>query len=137
MRNSFFTLLILSLIYAPLFSQSVTCKWLANSDIGHSYSTDVKVDSDGNMFVTGYFEEMQVEDVYLYSGTNHFHIFLGKWDKNGNLIWLRDIGKGRDSRGLQIAINSEGEIILLGSYYNSINILDSVNYNATYGEHSY
>lgn len=133
MKNVLFTLFVISVTYLSLFSQSVSCKWIVNSEKGHSLSTDVKVDLDGNMYVTGYFNEMEVEGIYLNAENDHFHIFLGKWDKDGNLIWLKDIGKGDDCRGQQMAINDNGDVILLGSYYQSINIMDSVNYTAIYG----
>ncbi len=133
MKKVTFILFVFLITYLSSFAQPVPCKWIANSNIGHSYANDVKADLEGNVYALGFFNEIQVEDIYFDAESNHFHMFLGKWDKEGNLIWFKNIAKGDDCRGLQLTVNNHGDVILLGSYYQSVNIMDSADYTATYG----
>lgn len=83
---------------------------------------DLKVDSDDNAVITGFFSgSATFGDITLVS-TDHHDLFIAKYNTNGNLIWVvQGAGSGIDE-GLCLATNSTNDIYVGGFFESTLNI---------------
>ncbi|MDR2010452.1 MAG: T9SS type B sorting domain-containing protein [Bacteroidales bacterium] len=79
------------------------------------------IDDDDNIIFTGYFKhtiEFEGEVIFSNGGIN---VFVAKFNTSGSLIWLKRYGNlQRDSYGLDIASDSDGNIFVTGEFINRI-----------------
>lgn len=105
----------------------------------------IGMDSQGNIWITGYFEYLTDFDpgpgtatltTYTLSGTPD--VFLAKYDPNGNYQWVGKMGGVQDDRGRGIFIDDLDNIYSTGTY---MNIPDfdpgPATYTAMYGNQYY
>ena len=83
--------------------------------------TCVAVDSIGNVYITGYFQETVDFDpsaatANLTSTGNGGNIFLAKYDVNGNYLWAKNIGGSGSGDGHSLVLDHTGNICLAGSF---------------------
>lgn len=96
-------------------------------DIPFNYSdaihiTDINVDRLGNIYFIGVFgiETLVLDDFVLeHNGSWGADTLWGKMDTDGNFIWIKS-SDGRTNRNPQIALTSDGNLYLSGSFYNDI-----------------
>jgi len=91
-----------------------------NPCIGDFNGFGFDIDSNDNLFVSGYFTQDSaiVDGITLFntdwSNTGVQHIFLSKFDSEGNLIWI----KSNDNIGLSytrsVQVNTSGDIFVFG-----------------------
>lgn len=76
----------------------------------NSYSTNMKIDINDKIFVTGSvggeFEGF-VNEKYM-------DVFITKWDEDGNIEWNEQWGTDYDNAGLDIAVKDDGSIYVTG-----------------------
>ena len=83
-----------------------------NTDVGH----DIATDGSGNSVIAGRFKGTADFGTTTLSSAGSFDIFIAKYDANGSLVWAkRDGGTGND-KGLGIAMDSGGNIIITGRF---------------------
>jgi hypothetical protein len=80
-------------------------------------------DLNGNVFVTGYFQE--TVDFNPGSGTNNFtatsyDIFILKLDASGNYAWNYDLGSNPAEQGRAIQCDASGNVYTSGSYASTL-----------------
>ena len=83
--------------------------------------TSVALDSNGNVYVTGYFlgtatfgESGQgIGEVSLNSVASPSDIYLAKYDSNGALLWVKQT---IDGSGNSVALDSNGNVYATGSF---------------------
>jgi len=75
----------------------------------------IAVDYIGNSYVTGSFADSADFGGIDLTG-NLDQIFLAKYDPSGNVLWATSPYGGSDEEGRAITINSNGEILIGGSY---------------------
>lgn len=94
---------------------------------GNDYVTDVETGPDGSVYISA-----RARNDVLFSNANLrndscsiFTPFIGdsdmavaKYDKHGKLIWARRDGSFDPSTGLGVALDSEGNIVSCGSFFN-------------------
>jgi len=85
----------------------------ASEDVGNS----ITVDSNGNIYVTGYFEGADA----VFGTTNlasdgGFDIFVTKLDSNGNFIWAKRMGGISEDKGHHIIVDSSGNVYSTGYF---------------------
>ncbi len=85
---------------------------------------DVAVDSNGNLYVTGWFKgsfSVQIGGTSeSFSSTNN-DVLVGKLNAAGNWLWLRTTENSTSiEEGNSIAVNSNDEIYVVGSFYHYI-----------------
>lgn len=101
---------------------------------GDDSGTGVSIDSDDNVYLTGYFEETvdfdpSVNDSNLTTNGGK-DLFIQKLDSLGNLLWVKSIGGFLDDAGYSICNDLNDNLIVTGVYY------DTVDFNAGYGENN-
>lgn len=84
----------------------------------------VAADPAGNVFVTGNFTGTIVfGDVSLVSEGSG-DIFLVKYDASGNLLWAKRAGGTSEILANDIAVDAEGNCIIIGEFYGTANFGD-------------
>ncbi len=93
---------------------------------GHEGLRDLKVDANGNILISGYFELTCDFD----PGTANFPLtasgsrdgYIAKYDADGNFIWAKRIGGSSDVQITQIKSDSNGNVYAVGNFFNAIDI---------------
>jgi hypothetical protein len=102
-----------NLIWAKKFGGSL-------NDIGYA----ITVDSTGNIYTTGYFED--TVDFDPSSGTLNLisaggsDVFVSKLDSSGNLIWAKKFGGTSADIGYAITVDSTGNIYTTGYFEDTV-----------------
>ena len=76
-------------------------------------------DTDGNVYVAGKFTVSLSIGGNLYTSTgpsNTHDIFVAKYDEDGLLLWTTSFGGSADEDIEDVAVDSTGNVILVGSY---------------------
>ena len=102
---------------SALFSQAPDWKWAIQAgESGWDSGCDITVDSNGNSYVTGYFEG------YINFGSNTLtsngdrDVFVAKLDVNSNCLWATNAGGISYDRGFSIAIDNNGNSYVTGDF---------------------
>ncbi|MEY4291170.1 MAG: hypothetical protein RL130_1112 [Actinomycetota bacterium] len=87
---------------------------------GADRGINIAVDSDGNIYSTGYFNgtvdfDSSERTVNLTSSGSR-DIFISKFDASGNILWAKRIGGNGDDRGISIAVDSLGNSYTSGYF---------------------
>ena len=119
-----FLLFVLSSFSITLHAQNIGLKWV--DVIGGpemQYVTDIAVDDIGNVYVTGVFEgtvdfDPGVGVVTLISPTGLYGgaIFIQKLDSLGNLLWVKKVATGHQSRSYSIAVDASYNVYVCGVF---------------------
>lgn len=77
----------------------------------------ITTDADGNVFVTGSFNSSSITfGGTTLTNTAYDDIFLVKYDGGGSVLWARAVtGPGSD-RGMGVATDTDGNVIIVGSF---------------------
>jgi hypothetical protein len=109
---------ILKLDHAGNFKTVYSC-----GDIGVDFCTDLKIDNQGNLLVSGSFE-LQVDfnstnsnDTLSSSGSSD--AFILKVDSNLSVIWVKKVGGTMSDEILALEIDDAGNIYLAGAFEGS------------------
>jgi hypothetical protein len=86
---------------------------------------DMKVDSVGNVYSTGYFTGTADFDpgagTYNLTATGNTDIFILKLDASGNFVWAKNFGGASNSNiGYTIAVDNKGNIYTRGSFWGTV-----------------
>lgn len=85
-------------------------------DIGYA----IKVDTSGNVCVTGSFQNMPDFDpgdlVFNLTSNGGTDIFVAKLNKAGEFLWAKQIGNSGDEEGRSIALDVAGNMFVTGSF---------------------
>ncbi len=110
-------------IFVAKYSPSGAYLWAIN--MGGTYSDrgkDIAIDSDGNIYLTGFFEDNADFDpgpgtTTLLSGGNWDRdIFVAKYDSSGNYQWAFNVGSGLLDMGYGIVLDGAGYLYVAGSF---------------------
>src|SRR3977135_2113986 len=99
--------------------------WAKNIGAGSSGELvqSFQLDSAGNILITGYFSGSADFDpsagVYMLTSAGDDDVFFGKYDQNGNLIWVNRIGGTGTDHALRILSNNSN-FFLCGFYQNTV-----------------
>ena len=108
-------ILMLLVCVTILSAQEVDWLWAINSGgVSSDYAQCIAVDSEGNCYVTGYFRFTATFGSTTLTGKGDKDIFIAKADKDGNWLWAKKAGEGRDDEGFGIAVDSEGNCYVTG-----------------------
>lgn len=123
--NRYIKILII-LFFVPnlLFSQSgsdcgglVNVKWVQTDGGSEDDNiSDIGTDSNGNIFITGYFSGFMNFQSHNLTTFGKKDFFLAKLDPEGKLIWIRTGGSTEDDYGTGLAVDNDDNIYVTGTY---------------------
>jgi len=96
--------------------------WLWAKSAGGVYddfSYELATDSDGNIYITGAFNESALfgSTTYISNGTKD--IFVAKLDNTGNWLWVEQVGVTETNSGLAICSDTSDDMYVTGIYKGS------------------
>lgn len=72
-------------------------------------------DLNGNVIITGFFRGQVIFDTYtLNTSPNEHHLFVLKYDPNGNIQWVKNIGAGEAQ---SVSTDATGNIFVTGRFW--------------------
>ena len=88
------------------------------------YANDVKIDGNGDIFITGVFRNTVDFDpgtsTHNLNSNGQYDVFVLKMDQSGNYVWSTSFGGGGYDYGNKIDIDSFGNIWVIGSFRNTV-----------------
>ena len=92
---------------------------------GADRGLNIALDSNGNIYSTGYFSgtvdfDPGVGLAELTSDNSSADIFIAKFDSLGNHLWVKRIGGTGSDRGMNIAIDNNGNVFTSGLFSNTV-----------------
>lgn len=125
MKSLFSLLSFLILLKGPIEAQSPKLNWIYGiGDTGPDAANAIITDNEGNILCLGFFRgnpdfNPGTERLTLNSnGTED--IFISKWKPNGELIWAKNFGGKREDRGIQMTVDLESNIYIVGYFREQI-----------------
>ncbi|HEY1054972.1 MAG TPA: SBBP repeat-containing protein, partial [Emticicia sp.] len=88
----------------------------AGSDSG----AGIGVDATGNIYVTGSYAAIATFGGTQVTSNGNLDIFLAKYDNSGAFQWVKSAGGTSYDSGADLAVDSEGNIYITGSYWETI-----------------
>ncbi len=73
---------------------------------------DAVCNQNGDVFISGYFQNTIQIDTISITSSGGFDAFLAKLDSDGNVIWVLQYGGTSDEGGNEVAIAANGQIIV-------------------------
>ncbi|MEZ4800066.1 MAG: SBBP repeat-containing protein [Flavobacteriales bacterium] len=91
------------------------------SGINHDYAYSIAIDSENNIYTTGYFANTvdfdPNEGTAFLTATGDNDLFIHKMDENGNMIWVKSIIGSNWDQSQGIATDASGNIYITGLFY--------------------
>ena len=88
------------------------------------YGRAIAVDARENVYVTGSFESTTVTlGATILKNAGGADIFVVKYDPNGEVLWAKSIGGGKDERSYDIAVDARENVHITGYFKSSPLIL--------------
>lgn len=108
--------------FVAKFSSAGTHIWSkrfggTSSDIAQA----VAVDSGGNVAVTGYFQGTANFGGQNLNSAGANDVFAARYDVNGGHVWSVAWGSSSEDRGSGVATDSQGNVVVTGTFTNSVN----------------
>lgn len=112
-------------IFVASFTSGGTTRWSKGfGAAGTDHGTDIEVDDEGNVFVTGSFEHVVDfgEDNIHESTDGTPDVFVASYDTDGVYRWSKQFGGTGTDSGNGIDIDEDGNIYVAGSFDEDFNI---------------
>jgi hypothetical protein len=88
------------------------------------YPFGIAVDGSGNIYVTGNFwDEVDFDpgdDVDNHASNGWADAFLSKFDSNGNFMWAKTWGGGKDDGAYNVAVDGSGNVLVTGTFLDDV-----------------
>jgi len=91
----------------------------AGGSSGDDQSNAVAVDSNGDVYVTGAFEQTATFGSTTLTTAGNDDIFVAKMNSTGHWLWAVQAGGLYDDTGMDLAVDSTGNVFLTGSFQNT------------------
>lgn len=119
------SLLLLIVLYiglsVSLHAQNLTARWVSTGNgISGQQGNDIAVDSEGNVYITGSFENtIDFGNGVTLTSAGDWDTFLAKYNNLGEIQWVRRIGGGSIEKKLELTLSKDGYIYIGGGFRNS------------------
>jgi len=95
-------------------SKTTTSFWVQQAGTDPGKSLGISVDTNGDIIITGYFENIAKFGKTMLTSKGNKDIFVAKLNSRGQWIWAKRAGsRGRDE-GCDVSVDSQGNIFLTG-----------------------
>ena len=88
----------------------------AGGSSGDDRSNAVAVDSNGDVYVTGAFEQTATFGSTTLTTAGNDDIFVAKMNSTGHWLWAVQAGGTYDDQGMDLAIDSSGDVFVTGKF---------------------
>lgn len=105
---------------------SLDFSWAKAATGGNVVGWRVAIDQLGNAFVTGAFNGTVRSGKYELTSVGLSDLLLAKYDPLGNLLWIRQMGGTGNETPAEVAVDTEGNCYITGSFQNTATIGESV-----------
>ncbi|GAB3171676.1 SBBP repeat-containing protein [Telluribacter humicola] len=85
-------------------------------DQGHS----IALDEQGNIYITGYISGTATFGSQSLTSAGSSDIFIGKYNSNGEVQWVRSAGGTGGDQGTDVAVDKSGNPYVTGSFYSTV-----------------
>ena len=82
---------------------------------GDDISYGVAIDNSGNPYITG-----STSDQLGASHQGALDAWLAKYDSNGNLLWIEQLGTATDDTGYGVAVDASGNVYITGTTFDRL-----------------
>ena len=118
-------LFILSIFFCHLsYAQNYSFEWAKQiGGTAEDYGKAITVDNKGYVYTTGHFEGTVDFDPGLgtiFLNANLRDAFIQKLDKEGNLIWVKQVGGAYNDSGISIAVDDSGYVYTTGTFSGTV-----------------
>lgn len=103
-------------IFIAKYHKNGTCLMVTSAGgIGQDHANDIQVDNSGNIFITGYFENL------CYFGSNSVYTplqcdaYIAKFDNTGYSLWVKQFGGTIDDYGKSVTVDEFGNSYIVGT----------------------
>ena len=114
MKKTFLLFSILSISFFAISQPNWS--WVKSAGAsGDDQAVSISRDSQGNAFVTGHFNgtvSFGSGNSLISSGGSD--MFIARYNSNGGFMWAKKAGSNADDKGLDIKVDDEGNIFVLG-----------------------
>ncbi len=107
--------------YISKLDSSGNFVWVKHfSGDGYAFPYSIYLDSSGNIYTTGYFQN--TVDFDPGAGTSNLtpagsdDIYISKLDSSGNFVWVKAIGAGNQDKGVSINVDSNNYVYITGTF---------------------
>ena len=104
---------------------------------------DLRIDSQGNIITTGKYRSFNIDfdnnpltDENI-SQNGDYQVFIAKFDNDGNYIWSQTFGGSGIDDVFKLDLDSQDNIVVAGSFQNTVDFDPSVNVNEITASDSY
>ena len=87
---------------------------------GVQHITDLTIDPDDNVIVTGYYEGLLRTEIDTLPGQGDQDLFVIKYDSVGNVLWSYGAGGSGNVRALKVRNDSRGNLLVAGTIDGSL-----------------
>lgn len=105
---------------------------------GEDFGKGIQVDPDGNVYVTGKFEEVVDFDpnagITSLTSAGMEDVFVAKLDESGNLLWVKQFGGSEDDYGFAISLDAQNNVYTTG-YFSNVSSFTSGNTLTSFGSY--
>ncbi len=94
--------------------------------MNNDHIASIATDNIGNVVATGYFHSSSItigNTTLLNTGSGDF--FIAKYDSGRNALWAKSASGNAFERGTAVSIDTNGNIIVTGSFYGSAITIDT------------
>jgi hypothetical protein len=107
----------LSDIFTAKYDSSGNCLWANDAGgAGWDNGTCISVDTKGNSYVGGTFQDTAFFGDEQISSLGGYDIFVAKYDSSGKLLWVKQAGGAKNDAGYGIFADANGNCYLTGNF---------------------
>jgi hypothetical protein len=121
-KNRFKFILFVSVLFSnTLTAQELSVEWIKQAGGVHFDKVDDMVsDREGNLVLMGSFVDSTVFESNQIKSTGKKSLFIAKYNKEGELLWIQGFGLDADVTANSVCMNSQSEIYICGSFKNEM-----------------
>ncbi len=104
-------------IFVTKTNKNGVYQWAVKAgDGGSDRGLAIKTDKNGNSYVTGYYYGTATFGSHTITSTGLQDVFVAKYDRNGNVLWVASAGGTESDIGNAITIDNNGNPIITGQF---------------------